>query len=316
MQVRTRFHKVIPTIEKGDLYLTAIPGQNCAHYMQYQINPRVVVDWLGDLDHVPKFVVDPELLDIAKDGNYQQSLLDMKRADLLRLPFENVLIEIQDERKAAAFVLLQDLKQQPEQLLLDDPDMKGYDFRGWVFRLLSDEEGGYVVMAPALILMSVEEKDGMPWLRITGCAAGFLPDEARVNELVRQTFAKDAGALYHAVLSSVLIMQTSGVANEVVEPTRLNKKRQSSGKRPIPAHTYIYIGRVYRSARGDESVAYVPGRMVRPHWRRAHLHRWRTGPRKSDEPGFVSKFIPARIVALAKDAEPLSVPAPQYVVKR
>jgi hypothetical protein len=316
MQIRTRWHKIVPAIEQDELYLTAIPNQNVTHYSNYQINRETFVEWLGDLEELPKFVIEPDLLEIAVNGGYQKSLFDMKKAGVLRMPFPQMLVELADEAGQAVFVLLQDLGQMPEEVEADH-GLRGFDFRGWTVRLLRDVDGDYVVFAPALMLLSIEKgDDGEPWLKVSGTAMGLLPDETRINHLVEQTFKKDLGAFYHGVLSGVLLMATRGVGKESINPTKLNKKRKASGERPIPEHTYIYIGRVYRSSKGDASDAYVPGRTVRPHWRRAHLARWRTGPRKADDRGWGEKFVEARIVALANDADPSSVRPPTYVVRK
>ncbi len=108
------------------------------------------------------------------------------------------------------------------------------------------------------------------------------------------------------------MMSTAGVKKEVIEaPEKLNKKRAESNKPPIPRHTYIRIGHVYRSDKGNETDEYIPRKSPRPHWRRGHLKMVHYGPGRAS---VRQKYIQPKLVAYhGPQPEP---EAPEYTVVR
>lgn len=73
----------------------------------------------------------------------------------------------------------------------------------------------------------------------------------------------------------------------------------------MPLRTWdvgVREGRLWRQ--GQEAALEGSGERVRPHWHRAHWHRYWTGPRDADDRGLVVKCVaPVLVNARLKPAE-------------
>jgi hypothetical protein len=314
--IRTKWHRLKPLVDEGVVYWTAMPGEKCMPWDDLStMTMAKLYDMVATLGALPKFVIDPELINMMKDDDYQRSLLDMKTADVLRLPFPACIVEVEGESGTHAFVLLRDL--QAEGLLpFEDRSILALKqeavFYAVVWLLHKDEDGEYLVFSPSVLNLDVaaaaDPNDGMN-LKVSGFASPFTKQDDKAWELCQATARKDAGWAYRALFAALLLLNTKGIKKEVIECERLNRKRTASGKPPIPRHTYITIGRVYRSAGGEAADDYLPRKSPRPHWRRGHLRHIRIGKgRTATKP----VFIEGRLVSLASDT---AIEAPTYMVK-
>jgi hypothetical protein len=266
-QVRTKWHRLIPLVDTDEVYLTSPPveGGKAPHWSDYGSNPDELKKMIHGFSHLPKFVIDPELLGLIEEQEYQKSLLDMKRAGVMRLPFPQVIVEYGNGPQHT-ITLLEETK--------DDPE---HQFGAVVFHLHRDVGGEYLVVSPAIIKLDIRDNEGEPWIKFSGDNALYVTASDKLIELSKSTFLKDTSSIWYALASVMLLMATAGVKREVIEVERLNKSRVLSGKEPIPRHTYISIGHVYRRENSEVSDEYIPRRSPRPHWRRGHLRMVRFG---------------------------------------
>lgn len=322
-QIHTKFHRLAQLILAGEeVYLTAERGGISHPLTEYDKNgsaQRKLVKFLHSFSHLPKFVFDPELAYSLHTEAANDSLFDMKEAGLLRLPFPSIIVEVplrSGERTAEdglpatlrqSIVLIEEYSKEK------DYTERGYDFIGYDMSINADDYGEYAVVAPSPIAFIVDKPSKK--LGVFGIDAFGIPD---LGELAKKTSLKDAGALWRAVFCATLLLSTRGMTREVIECQKLNKHRVASGKPSIPQHTYISLGRVYKSKTGDDSTEYIPGKSPTPHWRRGHISRWRTGSFKTplDERGWGEKWIDGRFVALAADAVVGPQRPPEYHVGR
>lgn len=329
-QIRTRWHKLREVTEdprRENLHLTAPTGGYAPLAKvvpNSESNP--FTDFVRILDSVPKFVIEHDLLELVSTSGYRHSLLDMKEAGALRLPFPAMVVEMTSppdpdhgfKNPATHFVLLRDLHAEDARMPweVNVPDFsRGCDFYGLRISYEVDEEA-YVVMAPSVSYITVLRQDGEPWLRIDAHDNGLRPeDPITAGNYVETTYKKDAGHVFRAACAAYLVMSTEGVAKEVIDTTRVNKARANvGGKQMIPMHTYIHIGKVYRSAgENAKSDEYVARKSPRPHWRRGHNRTVRIGKGRVDSK---VKFIYGRLVALPESIDASSVPTPEYVLAR
>jgi hypothetical protein len=314
--IRTKFHRLWQLILAGEVYLTAERG-GLSQPLSDHDHQGKALSKLFDLIHVfsnlPKFVFDPDLAYSMHTEAANESLFDMKEAGLLRLPFPSIIVEVpirsgdrRDEYGNPA-----SLKQSI--VVLQEAPGEGYDFVGYDMSVNADADGEYAVVAPSPIAFVTDKPSKK--LGIFGIDAFGIES---LGELAKKTSLKDAGSLWRAVFCATLLLSTRGMTREVIECQKLNKHRVASGKLVIPHHTYISLGRVYKSKTGDASTEYIPGKSPMPHWRRGHISRWRTGSFKTplEERGWGEKWIDGRFVALAADAVVGPTPAPEYHVGR
>lgn len=96
------------------------------------------------------------------------------------------------------------------------------------------------------------------------------PNDPRVKQMVQEDLDMDVGAADTALSALTLLLNTRGIHKEVITPTRLNKKRQGSGKVAIPSHTFIRLGHVYDRSGLQIKLDPNSRKPVRVHWRRGH----------------------------------------------
>lgn len=128
---------------------------------------------------------------------------------------------------------------------------------------------------------------------------------------MRDTFTKDSSVLWQALSSALL--NTEGVKREVIDCAKLNRTRGgNSGKPKVPTHTYISIGRVYRSSDGNESDEYTE-RSFTPRWRRGYLQPVRFGKGWSQRR---LDYVPPRWVSAKDNPTEASGPFKEYRVNQ
>lgn len=304
--IRTQWHKVMPLIEKDEVYLTAPPGGAGQHWSVFNNegdHTAVLKKLVKNAGDLPKFVIDPELLKLSSKKEFQASMLDMQKAGVLHLPYQGMIVEAHRGDNHAIVILCE---RRPE---ADVKEVK--QFHGQVIRICKDEDGEYLVVAALVYEIEVEDRDGEPWVGITGVN---INAKSPPDSYIQATFEKDVAEIWWALSASLLLMSTQGVEKEVIETQKLNKHRTLSNKPPIPRHTYIRIGRVYKRGDSDESEEYNPRHSPRPHWRRGHIRMVRYGV------GWASVkqvFIPGKLVAFkGHESEPEPSQNQTYIVTR
>lgn len=329
--IRTKWHKIIPLIETRQAYITAPKAGLAAHLSEYQIDDDMIKHFVEGWGQLPKFVIDAELMQLARDKDYLNSLTDMKKAGVLRLPFPAMIVEFESATNIQSapggychyIAVLRD--QQAEGLQPWEPEgfvgsapATNKMFYGFAFRLQRDENGEYLVLSPSISFVEPEDRDGEPWVGVG--SQGWLetkpyslPLTQALDNVVSATYEKDAGVVWHALIGAALLMNTAGIKKEVIEPTKLNRRRQQQNKPLIPRHTYIRIGHVYKHDNSTQAEAYEPRRSPRPHWRRGHIRNVSIGKGRT---GTKRVYIQPKLVAYhgVIDQEPTQ--QHEYVVTR
>jgi hypothetical protein len=332
MTIRTRWHKLMPLINAEQVYFTAPKGGMSTPFEDVggNINAlRQLITVMGK--HVPLFVVDQSLVELSNTLDFHKSLIDMKRAGVLRLPYPAMIIEIPIPTKSY-FVILRDCQDLETKFPWEGSEIeenardaisRDIPFYGYTFEINSDESGQYIVASPNVSWVGINVgPDGNPWVKITATAADIFDPKSRLDpamseyqdELIRDTYMKTSGNVGRGLFVALLLMATQGVQTEVVATEKLNRKRVAAGKTPIPKHTYIRVGRVYKkdgTQDTDESEEYNPRKSPRIHWRRGHARMVRFGPGRS---GSKLRFIPGRLVSIPVGIDPGDIPFPEYHV--
>jgi hypothetical protein len=318
--VRTKWHHLRKLVLDDEVYITAPQGGRANHWSFLHPNVPAFGYLLTEFGKLPRFVVDSDVLELVMRDKYQQSLLDMKRAGVMRLPFPAMMIEFQ-YGTGHHIVMLRDLGDDTSQAweMGIDKEKLGslgheHPFYGIVMRVEKDEHGEYVVLGPSHIGIDVEQREGEPYIGLGGFGlAIFECAHKLLNETVEKTWTKDGGSIFRALAAAMLVMHTEGVKREVVECDKINRARIKSHKPIIPRHVVLSIGKVYRSRDADARPEdYDKRRSPIPHWRRGHLRNVRYGEgREKVRP----KYIPPRLVAF-KEFETIDPPAKTYQVQK
>lgn len=317
--IRTKWHKIMPLVEQGMVYFTSPPGGQAPHWDDYEHDKEAFVDFVNVWAELPHFCIDRELIDLATDDDFRNSLWDMKRAGVLRLPFPAVVVEFPGKggREEGSIqhhvVMLRDLKH-PERFFWEGEDViaeshrQACDFYGIAMGINQDEDGEYLHVSPSIVYIGIEYHNGEVMCKVISHGSGVANWDPKIESLIEKTYVKDLGSVFFAASSIYLLMATQGIDKEIIDTERINKKRGGPGKPYIPRHTYIHIGRVYKSATSEKSEEYVSRRSPRPHWRRGHVRGVRYGVKREFTK---SVFIHPRLVAYSGDAK---LPKPDYVV--
>jgi hypothetical protein len=313
--IRTKWHKILPIIEANNVYLTAPSGGQAPHWSRFNPKTKLAKTFVTHLsDSVPKFVVEDELIKLASQENFQDSLMGMKRAGVLRLPFPAIIVEFDGQDGTRGAILLRD-NAYAERLPWEDPNNNGpmsttsfyiRPFYGMIFRLHKDPDGEYLVLSPGVVSLDIEEKDGKPFLSIMAAGHDMIGDpktHPELDKIIGETYTKDGIWVWTALCVAMLIMHTRGVEREVIECSKINRKRSNAGKVLIPKHTYLRIGRVYKNSASDDSTEYVARRSPIPHWRRGYDQPVRYGPR-GDQKTRLQFIYPKLVACREADEEP------------
>lgn len=318
--IKTKFHHIEDIIRSGQIYLTSPKGGTASRLID--IDPTMgglagVKASLQIMEGLPHFVIDNELVHLSRKQEYIQSLLDMKRAGVMRMPFPAMVIEYSNDHQTQ-IILMRDLHHKGvmpwetddlrAKMTEYEPDA---DLYGWRMAIHNDQDGRYVAMSPSTIYIGIQKgDDGQPWVKIHAAPNEIIPAGKKTDKLVEETYQKDAGILFYGAAAAYLLMATGGVEKEIIDTQRINRKRKADGKQLVPRHTYIYIGKVYRSANSEMSDEYIPRKSPRPHWRRGHLKNVRYGAGKEK---LREVYIYPKLVSYKGDVEPL---APDYIIRR
>lgn len=319
-QIRTKWHRVMELIRDGQLYFTAPPGGVSPHCSDMHVDPDRLAGMLEGMEHIPRFVFDQKLFDLAQDGEFHKSLLDMKKADLLHLPFEEVVVELPYRMEGSndpSWVIaylgeMEFIKKHHPRI-----DFNGSAV-GIVMMIKKDHDGEYVVLGPSYMSLDILEIDNQPMVQFQCLAGPWWPDmnaakregyADKVNKLVADTYSKDGMWLGTAWFAILLIMSTKGVVKEHIDPVKLNQHRAKSGKVKVPRHTYVHIGHVYQ--KDGSTVAYDERKSPRPHWRRGHIRNLRVGVGRT---GRKPTWIEPMLVAYHGDEFTADLKTPDYRV--
>ncbi|CAJ1391692.1 unnamed protein product [Effrenium voratum] len=153
-----------------------------------------------------RFLIDARLISIMGREDVQKSIAAIIEADICRLPYEDMLVEFMAEPPVWRMVLL---RQRLDHIEAEAAYVNGNHMAG-------------VLDQPA----TVRVRDNA--LAIEGCS-----DQSA------------ASAIAFAAAIAILLLNTRGIEKERVVSTRLNRKRERKGKRPVPKYTHVRVGHIY-----------------------------------------------------------------------
>jgi hypothetical protein len=317
MNIRTKWHRLLELVDKGEVTSLAPKDGLAKWHEEAGMDLVKIKEALLAVNDVPKFVVDPALLDLSRKDEFHRSLLDMKRAGVLHLPFPLALIEIPSRSglitSGHTIVILEDGSRY--QALPDGAPGKpaeDTDVGGWSMTVQSDSGGDYVAIAQTWTWVAIEERNGQPEIKFSSQEGDWSDAEkAGHPELIESTHLKNSMSVASAWFVAMLLMSTKGVVQDRIDVPKLNKQRAQQGKHAIPMHTYIRIGHVYQ--KDGTTREYDERKSPRPHWRRGHIRNVRVGPRSEGKTHPV--YVQPMLVAYHPEFGGNAPKTPDYVVK-
>lgn len=100
----------------------------------------------------------------------------------------------------------------------------------------------------------------------------------QLNDVSRSD-AEIVAIVDRALRLSLLMLNTLGIEKEIVDTKRLNHSRQRKGKPPIPSHTIVHIGRIFKKDGTAVRFDTATGRKMPMHVRQAHVRNVPYGSR-------------------------------------
>lgn len=304
--IRTRWHKVSELVEKRRVALNAATGSldelerfagpHRTKDRQFRLDPVQLVNLLEVVDPVPKFYLEGSLLEVMGRDDVVSSLKAMHEAKVMKLPFPVCLVEFDVRRDGQPCREMVVLSERGEGMRLPQEEVF-HPYRANLLRVkrIPGEEDLLVLSPSTLFLAFVDDAElhdglggrgfGTHWFTTP---AGYVHEESHRQQVkaLRETNESDVRTADTALSAIVLLMNTRGVEKVVVEPTRLNRSRERSGKTPVPRHTVIRIGHVYAkdgtSQRVDPETGKLGRKPVRVHWRKGHTRNVRVGKGRVD----------------------------------
>lgn len=198
------------------------------------------------MDRAAKYYVADDVVEIMKRPETYKSINALIEANLLRLPYDPIVIEFQASANFRRFVLLQ---------------QKGELFSAHSYFIRLSDESFYVASEDATLEVGTEMM--------------------QVNNVLNN---QDANAICCAAAMALLFLNTRGLEKQVITPEGLNKARAKKGKPHIPTVTTVRIGTVYdRSgiAHNYGNDGANSGRRMRVHLRAGHTRNQHHGPQNS-----------------------------------
>lgn len=218
------------------------------------------------------YVVSDSISELMNRSDAQKSIQAVHEAGITALPFESMLVEFEHMAGFREFVLLSQVGE--------------VIFAEYAFLMLNNDNEPfekavgtqYGITKGELFGVVLPEK-----LDIEIYPEGYLIRLHSPNTIGEELRAALTAAATFAMNVAFLCLNMQGVEKEIIDCAPLNKQRLKRNKPPIPRHTSLYIGRVWR--RDGTSFAYsVNGqkRSVRVHMRAAHTRNQRVGKGRTE----------------------------------
>jgi hypothetical protein len=293
MTVHTRWHRLrdaasgtgpcLAVDEKVALPLDAIPPRT--------LDAGLFRDFLDAVGASPRFVVPPQLAEMAVTAPAMRSLSDMHVCGVVGMPYPECVIEFDAGIDRYHVHIAEEAG--------DDGT------RSWLCSPVSSypDGGREIAMAfPAAMRLRLASEEGgdpdNPDIRLACdvCLAPYMADGS-VSEgyaaAVHPLVLRRVGA---AFLCALLLLNTLGLEREEVRVRPALNRARGKGRHPIPDHTVIRLAR-YRTETGSER-AFDERAPVEVHLRRAHKRRVPVGAGRS---GRRWHFFPAQVVGYLPD---------------
>lgn len=272
--IYTKYHEAMHVLTSGK-------RQEVSTYKDH----AAVDEFMWGFDKHPLYVLDGTLADNMKSGDLVKTIEALHTASVLRLPFPSVAIEIwADKPDGRVFILAEDngfakFRFGFVQWTKTDKDMQ--------LSLLCLGDAVWhskIPKAPANAANPhfFEVPQDVDWNDPNG-EAGFeiKYSTGHPKTDMSPTLHECLQNVVTAVMLTICMININGVERKLVDPVKLNKSREKSGKHKIATHTVVRLGHVYD--RSGNRVAYGPSaggsrNPMRVHMRAAHTRRQPHGP--------------------------------------
>lgn len=208
------------------------------------------------------YVVDKEVLNLLSREDASKSVKALIDANLVHLPYNPMVVEYEVTPLHHEFVLLR-------------------EENGCIYGTVTVMDNKIHAAMVANREVKLELVDG------AFIMTGYPKADSREAKVITSAFMT-------GVSIALLMLNTKGIEKEVIEvPARFNKKRQARNKPPIPKHSIVHIGTIYRR---DGTAIKRDGRggwHMPMHWRCGYTRRQHFGVGREDER---MVFIPPCIV--------------------
>lgn len=295
MNIRTKWHRVRETIgvETWEQDRISINGGE-GRVLHTAKERAALVHLAGIVDNLPKYHISDELVAMMDDDGVLASIRALVEAEVCRLPFPTMLVEFFWSGRHHLVVL----SERGEDAQMESGDDQSLPFLA-VPMWWSEQEG--LTLSASYVAMGLELREEGVWYQFSGRMAPYTPESLAWVASDEKIGNRSVSTAVMALGAALLLLNTRGVAREVVETGRLNKHRVRSGKVPIPAHTVVRVGHVY-SRGGRQVMVGAEGHRTMPiHWRRAHTRQQRIGPRSTHQTKLV--YIPPILVNYTGEGE-------------
>lgn len=189
---------------------------------------------------LPHYVIDETLIELLQRSDVGASISAMIEAGICKLPFPQMLIEV-DMSGNRSFVVAEEYQDHFRARM-------GIIHKSGLAAEVDPDTFYVHADGNAITVDTVLHKSHSSWLRGVGLAISV----------------------------GLLMLNIQGVDQEVIEPTKLNKRRVASGHPGIPRHTLLRIGHVYDSD-GSRHASTGSGWTMPVHLRAAHTRRQHFG---------------------------------------
>lgn len=245
MSILTKWHKLAEAIQQSR-YLIGDTRLDPARLH------RPWHEWIWAAEKFPKFVISPEVMTNLDPQVIADSMVSMMECNVLKLPYNPLMIE-------ATF-----------------PDMPEEHF----FLIIKHEQAvlvGYRNDCARIYPVLNRTKLDFEKKELNNFVSTAFVEMPPMPEDLVSLQAKHVTKIIGRLLSiGYVVTNIRGMVREEVVSDRLNKKRQKSGKPPVPAYSILRIGHYYTSK--GEKVKYVQGKNpMKIHMRRGHTRHQRYG---------------------------------------
>lgn len=247
-----------------------------------RINGRIVnaseMPVVRKMLNAANYVIDYEVWELMRRHDVSKSVRALVEAGIARLPMSPMVIEYQPSETHHVFVLLED---------------------GHTVTTRDGQKCEGMILHVAFMPKSAEwiqvGDTPLPYAFMDGrIVAPYVPpipvgltSTVYVEALEAQSFTETALLCGLAAIDLALLMlNTKGIEKEVIEVAPLNKHRVSKGRVPIPRHSVVHIGSIYR--RDETAITRGQGRgaggwKMPMHWRQGYTRRQRYGKGREQE---------------------------------
>lgn len=307
MQILTKWHRFLEAYQKTDVNIEIHKNKSIHVARLDSFDPVKCTGLLAMMNAVPKFYMDDTVCDLLRDQNDEiiASLVAMDQAGCLELPYNKILVEVNHDVRTY-FVFLQRVRAEfPERLEKELPPGIRHRFLANVMFHTVKNGKEWAILQPVETLVDffskmpehfnegtvfteVEQTDvGQPGVHYACLTAPYITND-NDDDLFRNPdpdIEQDFGlrAAGTALLAALVLLNTRGIAREMIKPPeKLNKARKKSKKPLIPEISIIRIGHYYNEK--GEAIKLAPGERKPPrvHFRRGHTRNQRYGPGLKD----------------------------------